>query len=259
MDEFIRPVIKDKDTEEKLRSLYAKGYSFDVVMPKYKDLKEKYQDVDQKYKTLTDNISMLETHLNQGDFDGFFNTLRIPEQSIYKWVLDKLNYQELPPEQRQQFDSYRQAQQQKIMLEREYSRLQQQHEQMSVQARTMELNTVMSRPDVSSVASNYDQRMGKEGAFRDLVIERGQLAHWRSEGKVDLTPEEAVREALALVGEMQQQAQQAAVSQAPQVPANQAQAKPPVIPTVQGKGSSTVRKIPKTLDDIKRMAQDAGA
>ena len=255
----MRGAIKDKETEDKLRSVYTKGQSFDVVMPKYKEIREKYQALDKTHKTLTENISMLDGYVNKGNFDDFFGALQIPEEKIYKWVLDKLNYQELPPEQRAQHDQYRQAQQQNMMLEREHQRLQEQYTSTAVKAKSIELKTVLAQPNVTAAQADYDQRPGnKPGSFLELVIERGQLAHWRSNGEVELSAEEAVNEALALIGH-RGEAQQAAAQAGQQASAPQAQAKPPVIPTIQGKGSSPAKRVIRSLDDIKQRAAELNA
>lgn len=255
MDEFVRQAIKDKDSEAKLRSIYEKAYGLDVIKPRYQEVREKYQTVEKDHKTLTENIKMLDGYLTQGNYDDFFKTLQIPEQQIYKYVLDKLNYQDLPADQKQLRDQFQQTRQQATMAERANQQLAEQFQQASTQLRSLELDSSLSRPDIKSIVDAYDTRKGTPGSFRNRVIMEATSVY-RGTGK-DLTPEEAVRQTIELLD--LQSAQQQQVNQEPVAAQQQAQVKPPVIPNIAGKSSSPAKKVIKNLSDLRKRAQELNA
>lgn len=246
-DEWARPLIKDADTEKRFREIYEKACGLDYVKPNYMKMRENLDTLKKEHTEITQSLQRLGSFLHEGDYDSFFKTLEIPDEKIFQYVLDKLNYQQLPPEQRQAHDQASTLKQRAYELELQNQQLQQAYQQTQVQARTASLDSALDRPDVKTVAEAFDARVGKPGAFRDEVILRGQLA-WQTRG-VDLTPEQAVKEVLALAGGS------VAPAQSPQ-PQAQAQQRPPVIPNISGKGSSPARRAPRSIEDLKKLANE---
>jgi hypothetical protein len=153
-------------------------------------------------------------------------------------------------------DQQQQVLRQNLELEKQNQFYQQQYEAQMVQRRENDLGQTLNRPDVSAVAQAFDSRVGRQGAFRDEVVKRGVL-HWNMYQK-DISPEEAVNEVLTLVGGMAnsasdpQAAQQGLPSAAPGGFAQQKAT--PTIPNVGAKNSSPARRAPKSLDEIRKLA-----
>jgi hypothetical protein len=115
----------------------------------------------------------------------------------------------------------------------------------------------MSKPEVAAVAEAFDQRLGKQGAFREEVIKRGVLAHTTT-GQ-DITPEQAISEVMGIYAAFVQPSQAGQMSPqmtpgAPQGTSKQT----PVIPNVGAKNSSPTRKSPKSLDELRQLADQMG-
>lgn len=252
IEEMYRGLIKDKDTEEKVRKFHEKAYAM-----------EKFQEGEKKYKTDFDTFrTKVEpdlramnhfNHLLQNkDWDNFFSGLRIPEQEIFDWVSKRLDLMKLPPDQREQIERASQARQQNYMYEQQFEQQNQSYQQLAVQTRTMQLESVLSRHDVSSQAERIDQAYGEIGAFRKLVIEEAHNHYLRTQQ--DIPADQAVQMTLQRYGKLL--GPQAAVLPQPGSPASvpQGQGQPgvaPIIPHVAGSGRSPVKKSFKSLDDLK--------
>lgn len=248
-DEFLKPAIKDAETEKKIRELYEKAYGLDAIKPKHEELKTKYPEMEQKYNELQSTIKEVMT-LRDKDLDSFFEQLGLKEDQIAKWMLQKLEKLNLPPEQRQVYDQYEETRRRNYALEKQIQDIEARTQAQAVQARTLELETVLQRPEVAAIAKSYDSARKQTGAFRELVI-REANAEFRTSGR-DLTAMEAAKAAMDLLGE-------AYTSKANEVssPAPVTTEKPlPVLPRVTGKSVSPTNKQPRSIDDLKKLASN---
>jgi hypothetical protein len=262
LDDFWRPLIKDGDSEKKVKDLFTRAYAFDDLKTRFDGTQQEFDQVYQEYSALDRDVRRVTNFLNRGDLENFFKAINLPEEKIYEWVEQKIQNQNLSPEQRKAIESQALERQRAYDLEMEKAELEDQYQTQAVQARTMQLEMVMSRPEVSQAASAWDSKMGQLGAFTSLVIEEAQKA-WHLE-KTDLSAEQAVQRALTKYGKLIEggvQSSQATTAQmppTPQSPSPQVTAKP-VIPAVQGRGTSPVKKSPNSIEDLKQMAKDLGA
>jgi predicted nucleic acid-binding Zn-ribbon protein len=266
IDEFVRAAIKDADTEKKIKEIYEKAYGLDVLKPRYQGLREKYQTSTQEVESFKKSIGELREHYQRGDLDSFFQTLNVPQEKILQWVLDKANYEQLPPDQRQILDAKRAAEQQAYSLGKEKQQLMQQHEEVLLQARAQSLQVALERPDVSEFAKSFEERAGKPGSFVEEIIAHGERTYYASQGKIDLTPEQAIKEVMDRWAPFVSQQPM----QPPIIPANpgpgaapQAQRAAPAapkattIPNVSGRQTTAVSKAkPKSIDDLKKLYRE---
>jgi hypothetical protein len=242
----LRGAIKDAETEKKVKELYEKAYGLDLVKPRFHETREKYQ-------TLESSVKAVMT-AKEKDLDKFFKLVDLPEEKLLKYVWDKLQYQQLPDDQRQLIERERTAREQAEALEQKYQQAQEMLAHQTVQARTVELRSVLSRPEITTVAQAFDARVGQPGAFEAEVIKRGQLAYYTT-GQ-DIPADQAVQEVLSILGHQAQAPQaQATPAQPPQQQAPQAREKPPVIPAVSGRTTSPAFKAPESIEDLKRLAR----
>ena len=264
-EDWAKGLVKDKETEEKFRDLMTKAYGIDHIKQDRDTLREsvtQLQEVSQKYETMQSNLDILNEYLNSGNLDSFFKTLNIPEQSIMQWAAKRIQYAEMDPAQRAEYDRAVAAQSQAVLYQHENQNISSQLEQIQHERRMFELDQHLTKPDVSGLVQEYDSRVGKPGAFREAVRERGIFhAHVNN---VDIPVEQAVNEVLQMVG-MNKGAQATAPNSVTQpmsqgtpgqsVAQPKAPEKKPVIPNVGGKGLSATKPVVKSIADIKRLAE----
>ena len=250
MPEFLKSAIKDPETEKQLREIFEKAYGLDAVKPKFEETRQKFEELNQQHGEVIRDVHELKEHYNRGDFDSFFTKLNIPQEKVFQWVLDKVQYNQLPPDQRQVLDSRKQAEYRNWELEKQNQSMQQEYEKRVVEATQTALMAELERPDIKSLSQAYDSRPGgKPGDFLSRVVERGEYA-WYSK-KVALAPRDAVQEAAELYAYAFKP--QAGANQNGAVTPNgaQNQKKVPVIPNINGRPHSPMKAKPKTLDDIR--------
>lgn len=246
-DDWIRTSV-NKENEAKVRDLYTKAYGMDFYKQKYGKINDQFKGYKDKFEPMAQTFQDLTDLYNAGDMDSFFKGLKIPEDKIYQYVLDKINQREMPPEQIRQREEQMELKRRTMMLEKENQTLQERYQQEVTQVRENQLGSVLTRPEVTQVASSFDQRIGRPGAFRDEVIKRGLLAY-HTTGQ-DITPDQAVQEVMQLLGGVQpQQTATQAMQQNTQV------AQKPVIPSVGSRSGSPAKRVPRSLEDLKKLAQ----
>lgn len=251
--EFLRGVVKDVDTQKKLIELHEKAYGLDAVKGKYQSTKQQFESLMSEKKAQDAGLATLGQYLEKNDLDSFFKALKISEEQVLQYALDRVNYRELPIEKRMQHDAQLSERQRTYQLEQQYQQLQQQFQQESVQARTFQLDSALARPDVKTVADAFDAKVGKPGAFKAEVIKRGQYANFTT--GADISADQAVSEVLGMFSPFVQQATQAPAQAATQSTSG-AQSAPPVIPNVTGRGTSPVRKAVKSIADLEQRARE---
>jgi hypothetical protein len=258
-DDFIRDAVKNAEHEKKLRELYEKAYGLDHVKAERERFRNEYKTVNEQYSALNKGLDQLSIMLRNKDYHGFFNALKLPEQDILQYALSRVQYSQLPPEQRQKLDQQYESQQRLSYLEQANQELIAEYQGQMVQQRSQELDGYLGRPEVSQVAAAFDARVGRQGAFKDEVIRRGQYYASLPEAQ-DIPVEQAVREIMTLVGNIAPQAtpaqaqtqmdgMQSSFEQQPQA----AQQPKPVIPNIKGRGTSPAKKVVKSIDDLRKM------
>jgi hypothetical protein len=249
-EDWARAAIKNKEAEEKARALHAKAYAHD-------DLREKYTKVQEyrtKYDNIEKNISKLEKLLNTGDVGGFFEGLgynkETATQMLSKYVLDQINYKEMPEDQRKAFDHQRMVEKKAMTYEEQVTSMQSKLEEYETRQLDTELSLNLNDPTVSEIVRAYDERMGKPGAFREEVILRGDSLS-RQMGRI-ATPKEVVAQmadfAKKLIGPLESYQQ-------PTVPARPK----PALPNIQSRGNTSPAKQRfNNLEDLEKHIADRG-
>jgi hypothetical protein len=261
VDEFWRGLIKDADSEKKVKEALTKLDGFEFVKQSRDKVQQQFESLSQDYQSQNEVVQRVEGALQRGDLSSAFRQLGLKDEDVFKWTQQRLQMMEMPAEQRKAFEDAESLREQQLMMKEQMTQYQKLYEDQAVQARTMQLDFVLSRPEIAQAAQGWDTLQGQPGSFRDLVIQEAQTAYYQT-GR-DLTAEQAAQAVMQKFGRVlssggQQQAPQAQVTpnQTPQVMAPQAK---PVIPNVSGKGASPIKKAPKNLDDLKRMAKELTA
>lgn len=256
IDEFLRPVIKDKATEDKLRDLYEKAHGLEEVKAHRQSLQEKYRTAEEKMQQVETSLKTLGDFAKKKDFRTFFDILSIPKQDIINYALEELKYSELPPDQRAMVDAQRQREIEYYTKTQQNQTLQQQMQNLILQQTTMELNQELARPDIAQTINAYDARVGQPGALRAEIIRRGQ--YYEAVHKQSPPASQLVAEVFNLIGSNTSVTPNGMfASQGNMGPQSQNPQQKPVIPSFSSGGAakSPVRKQPKDLDDLRKMRQ----
>lgn len=264
VDEFWRALIKDADSEKKVKDLLQKVDGFDFVKQSREKLDSQYKALEQDYNTQNQLVTRVTGAIQNKDYGSAFRQLGISDEDIFRYTHDRLQRMEMPPEQRKAFEDAESLKEQQFQLQEQMRQYQSMYEEQKVQARTMQLEFAMSKPDVASMAQNWDELQGTPGAFRDLVIQEAQAAYFQN--GVDLSADQAVQLVMQKFGKLlsvngsQPNAASLNASAAPgQTPQTIAKQAKPVIPNINGKGAAPIKKVPKSLDDLKRIQKELEA
>ncbi len=255
-DDFLKPIIKTKDLETKARELYEKAHGLDEVKTAREAFKTQAEEWKGKFTQVEQSLHTLGTYVKKGDFRTFFQALNIPKDKIIQYAIEELKYQELPPEQRAAIEQQRERE---IAFEQagtQNQMLQQQMSQLVQQQATFELNQELARPDIATAITAYDTRLGQAGAFKAEVIRRGQ--YYEAVHKISPPASQLVTEILSLIG-VQAQAQQGTQASSTATPSQVAhnQQQKPVISSFAGGGAkSPTRKVPSSIEDLRKMRQN---
>lgn len=245
-DEFLRGSIKDSDTEKKARELYEKAYGLDVIKPKHEELKKRLPEVEQKYSQLNETINEV-LDLSEKDLGLFFERIKIPEERVAQWMLERIKKMELPPEQRMMYDQFEQTKRQNFLLQKQLETGNSQSQAQQAHARAVELDAGLQRPDVTQFVQTFDAARKSPGAFRQEVQECGQY-EWLT-NRVDISAAEAIRRVMSRYSGFMNQS---AAANESVITTQQDPKALPVIPKVQGKAVSATSKQVKSIDDLKK-------
>lgn len=256
-DDFLKPIIKTKDLETKARELYEKAHGLDEVKAARETFKTQAEEWKGKYSQVETSLQTLGSYVKKDDFRSFFQALNIPKEKIIKYAIEELKYQELPPEQKAAIDQQREREMALEQTGSQNQQLQQQMAQLVQQQATFELNQELAAPNVVQAMQAYDTRAGQAGAFKAEVIRRGQ--YYEAVHKISPPASQLVQEVLNLIGvtaQAQQGTQASSNEQSSQTVHNQQQK--PVISSFSGGGtkSPTARKVPASIDDLRKMRQN---
>lgn len=252
IDPEFRALIKDAETEKKIKGLFEKAYGLDHYKQKHTKLSQDFSKIKTEYDNFQAGIRQVEEYINNKDFKSFMNTLKIPKELVYQYVLDELKYKDLPPEQKKLYDDKEAAAYQAKVAQTESQRVKEQYETMLQQVREAELSTILSTPEINEKAAIFDSRAGKQGAFKEAIANHG-YALFVQTGK-DFSAKEVTDNFLKLYGAGIAPAQQGGAGNSLNAASKPADRKPH-IPNVTGSGQSPTKKIPKSIEDLKAIAK----
>lgn len=253
-DDFVKPIVKTKDVEEKIKSLYEKAYGLDEVKTSRESFKQQVEEWKGKYGQVEQSLKTLGDYVKKGDFNTFFGALNIPKDKIIQYAIEELKYQELPQDQRQAIDLQRQQQTEFEKAQQMNQTLHQQMAQMVQRQTEFELNQALASPDIAEAISSYETLVGKPGLIRNEIIKRGQ--YYELTQKESPSAKQLVDEVLGLIINQANSAKPStttSISTPGQVVQNQKEK--PVISSFQGGAKSPTKKVPTSIDDLRKMRQ----
>lgn len=250
-DEWAKPLVTSKEVEDNLRKLYTERAGMDHIKAGRQEFATKAQEFEKKYTEQTEALKELGSYVQKGDYDSAFDAMGISKDSILKYAIELAKREQWTPEQKQQWQASREAEVHKVQQSQQAQEFEARQQEFEVQKRTWELDQVLTAPQVTDAQSHYDTALGRQGAFRDFVIQIGQSYAARGQ---DIPVQQAVGEALnhikPFIGGVSQ-GQQAAPAQRIATPNTK-----PTIPSVEGRGVSPVKKAFTSFDEMKKYAKE---
>lgn len=257
--ELFRGVIKDKKTEDEVKELLTRAYGQEETKSKNEQLTQSLQQIAPRLQNFESGLKDLRQTFQRGDIEGWLRKLEVPEEVIYKWVLDKANYSKLPPEQQAMVDQRRNAERQAWQAQDNVGRSSSRELELETQMKALQLDSSLGKPDVKAMQDAFDARVGKPGAFRNAIASHGEAVWLRSNGQQNLTPDQAIQDFVRCYGDPSKFAvAPAAVTPAPAntTPATE---KVKVIPRVDGSSVSPLKSKIRSIDDIKKRSKEMAA
>ena len=254
-DDWAKGLVKDKETEKHFRDLFERAHGLDVVKGDRDSLREhntQLMEAADEGGQLKSELTEIGGLLRSGNIMGVesaFERLNIPDEVIFNYALHKLKLKEADPSVVQAYNEQKNRQLQMTEMQQQNEYWESQFSKMQVNQRTSDLNQTLSNPEISQTVEVFDQRAGYKGAFKDAVIEAGQLHFYKY--KQDLPVEKAVEQVLRFAGPAttpQNYNRNAGVNVV------SPQNRKPVLPSSRGSGSSPIRKIPKSIAELRQMA-----
>lgn len=258
--DWAKGYIDSPEKEKEVKEIFEKASGIEHIKQKHQELFGQKEELSNNYKALQTGVQELRGIYQEATgtgnlllLDDFFGKLNIPFPVLLNYIQQKVQFQEMPEEQQRMFHGSLEAQRRARELEAQNQGLMQSQSEAASQARAMQLQGVLARPEVAQVVSQYESMPGrKPGDFWNLVKKEGEYAWFSSNGQVDLTPEEAVQR---VMGSLAIQTQQPTESTATQytkkvVAAHRETAN---IPNIQSKPSvSPIKKKVRTEEDLKK-------
>lgn len=250
--EYLRPLIKDKESQEKVVQMLKKHDAFDSVSSRRDQFRTERDDARatvQKYEGAIQN--MRQTY-QRGDIDGFLKLCEIPEEQMLKWATEKAKYYMGDEAYRAQVDRDNQLRQTSWAKETQVNEYQTKYQEMEARQLQTEFNYEMLKPEVSSFVASFDKQFGN-GAFVNEVKNRGELAYLREQKTI--APSEVIQGIMkqySTIAQVPQPAPAAAPSGAPAAKVVVKTApKVTTIPTVKGTQASPTQEGFTSLDKIR--------
>ena len=249
IDEWARAYIKDEETEKKFKKLYERAYGYDFKSQKHDELKSEFEKVRESYDQTDKALKTLSGYVQENDFDSFFDGLNIPKNKVLEYALELVKREQMPPDQRQQWEANQQARHAAKYYQAQNEQLLANQQAFAVQQRTFELDNALQSAEAKPIVEAYNAGMGSPDAFKEYVIQIGQAFAARGQ---DIPAQQAISEAMKHLRAINPSL---GVQTASQVQVVQPSSKP-TIPNIQGRGTSAVKTTVRSLDDLKRKARE---
>jgi hypothetical protein len=182
-DEVFKEVIKNEAQEKKLRELYEKADGLDIVKQSRDSFKNRFEEYQKQWQPVEQDLKTVGKYLQAGDLDNFFKMFQVPEQKVVDWMAQKIQYNQMSPEERARVDNLRQVRGENYRKSDEVETLRQSLEKQEVQHLTFQLDMLRETQKYADAAAAFDERLGKPGSFEEKLFDFGELLSQRNGGQ----------------------------------------------------------------------------
>lgn len=241
-----------KETEPIIRELYEKAHGIDTIkVGRFQAITER-NEIQGNYNNLLGEVGRIMNYRRSGDLQSFFESVQLPDDTIAKYILEKAQIAQLPPEQQAVYNEREAFRRRMNTLEQNFQVMKATGDNSEVQARVSELDSVLKSSETSRIAKDFDSRNG-EGSFKQAVMEHGAAKFYAT--KKDLSAAEAVESFIKMTGMKVSKGQPKPGANATKRVVARPQVK--TIPNYGGgQASVTATKKPKSVDDLRKLARE---
>jgi hypothetical protein len=205
-------LMTDEKSQKEVHELFEKSLGLDVIKPKHQELMGQFEQTRKNLEAVTGSIQAARsdyqtamTHWKEGrsndamnSLDNFFDKLKVPEEVVLRYALEKAKFHELPPEQQQMLKDRKQAESKAQNIGSQASETERKYAESQAKLLNYELGAALAKPETKAIVDYFDGLDGHEsGSFREMVIAYGIEQH--NLGK-DLSPEEAAQGVIKRLG-----------------------------------------------------------
>lgn len=190
--EFLRSIVKDKESEEQIRGLLCKADGFEPLKTKYEKAKDEREDFKAKLDGVHGEVQKL-NHFLKHDRIAAYEMLGISREQLFDDITQLSKLEEMDPSERVAFDSRRKAISDSYEATNRTSQLEAQNRALMERQNQIELNMELNRPDVSQIASAYDAKFGADAFRKKVIFNAANVWHQSGQTK-NLSAAEAVGE-----------------------------------------------------------------
>lgn len=264
VDEWLRPIVKNKEMEDKVRDLLTKAHGLPKIKSERDGLRTEYDNfkksIANEYAPIVQNyrdLSKMSAEARQsGDWGQFFHAAQIPAQAVIRWAANTVAHLEKNPNYLDQAQNSWKTNSNLTNLQSENETLKQQTERLHMERQQMELDYHLRTPEIQDYAQSFDTRMATPNAFRNEVIRRGALIEM-TENRV-ATPQEIVSDMMRIYGGVPQapsqtRPMQGQVQSEGTTTAVTGSEGKPVLPNIKGRSGSPAKTIVKSTDDLRKI------
>lgn len=250
IDAFWRPLVKDKDSLQKVRDAIERSEALDMHKGKTKEFQEKLsqyepvvQDV-QKYQEMF--IQATQTN-DFGKHRELLQELGYTDAVLKDVVRHMLKEEQLPEEQKKYMQAQKQAELEKNQLVSQNEEVRAQYSDIVRDLTAQQMDIEFGKTDAQELIKAYEAANGN-GSFREMFLQRGAY-YVAGEGR-HVPPSEVMGRILKEFNPFI--TKQVAGAPAPSQPAAVVREKPKVMPNVgAGNGAPTQGSV-SSLDDLRK-------
>lgn len=201
VDPRLHPILKDKETEEYIKSMYERFHGFDKIKGQYDETAAKLNEALQWRQTIESAFGELDSY-RKSDFGRFLQKMGVSDQDVIEYVKQLATS---TPESMERLAAERRA----ADAERANHTIHSNIEKQYLQAHDRAVDSLFKSPNISAMATDFDKRVNSPGRFRKLFDDFG--TEMCLQAKQYLPPEQVFAEFSKIYGPLltaqQQQAQ----------------------------------------------------
>lgn len=238
----------NKETEPIIRELYEKAHGLDAVKASRERVTQEREEIRGNYNNLVGEVGRIINYKKAGDLQSFFESVQLDDNTIAKYILEKAQIAQLPPEQQAVYNERETLRKRMNALEDNFRNVQTVSSNQSVQDRVAKLDTHLGDSKVQPYRESFDARNGKD-AFKNAVMEYA-AAKWHATQQ-DLTVDQAVQGFIKMSGLQVPKGQPKPGPNANKRVVSKPQVK--TIPNYGGSQASITAQKPKSIADLKKI------
>lgn len=247
ISEMYRSLIKDEKTEKEVKQLFEKAEGLDFVKQDRANIKSEYEGFKNQAMPYLQVYHQFTSMVEKGNLGAALQVAGITDEQIFEYAVQKLEL-EKNPHQAALYKNHQQASLRELELEGKVRSFEQQQVQAQAQQFNHDLdNTLLGHRDL---VSQVDEKLGKMGAFKDEVITLGTYEFNRGN---NLSIEQAVEQVLNKYKPFLS----APAAAAPQIQQVTHANRPATIPSVGASSMSAISQRPKSISDLRKLANEA--